>query len=542
MPVHGVVVVHGVSQGRTRGSFLAEVAEGVADVLDERGGKVTRHFRAARGEHGDDVGTMPRGTITAEPRGGAEAHERHEYRFIEAFWDDAFPPPSRSNIAGRVLQVANSQVVQSLRALSDVSNGRRGEPQSSPTATSTTVPVPPILRLIFGIELAVLFALVLVGWALAIPLTLAILLMVLLSETPGVRLFGLWDRVVIPFVDRLDPFLTQNLGDATTIVERGMWSANARRRVEISVEALLNEGVDDIAIVAYSGGAGIVFTALLEGSNIADQLAHSTTKLAFVSVGSGINRMHLIARKLEGHNDVARNIVTLPFDSRLSERTVTSVEDVQPRDRFYWIDIYARLDPIAAGRVREDIVIQTGIDPTQLKVRQVINFDTPHEDHGGYFSNADLVVPRLVRSISGGDYPWPAERPENAPEPQIEASGDEADANDRSSNWPYLGARRRLQKLAILASVRALLVVGVVAHFVALRLSDDWLGKVERFLDRLDGWIVWLGERIPAIDWIWDNGESAAAVSSGQLLAVFGVLVIALAIDRLARFTLFERA
>lgn len=43
----------------------------------------------------------------------------------------------------------------------------------------------------------------------------------------------------------------------------------------------------------------------------------------------------------------------------------------------------------------------------QWKSRRVINLDNVFRDHTYYWMNKDLVMPRIIRAINGGEDPWP---------------------------------------------------------------------------------------------------------------------------------------
>ena len=80
------------------------------------------------------------------------------------------------------------------------------------------------------------------------------------------------------------------------------------------------------------------------------------------------------------------------------------------QDKFYWLDIFARKDPVPAGPVAQNIVEEKAlIDPlNQMKERRVINKDSLIFDHNSYWENMELVMPRITRAINSGEEdPWP---------------------------------------------------------------------------------------------------------------------------------------
>ena len=131
-----------------------------------------------------------------------------------------------------------------------------------------------------------------------------------------------------------------------------MWSASARGRVERAAKLLLDDGVDDLAVIAHSAGCGVAYDALLEGSEIAEALEGTQTKLTLVTLGSAMNRFYLLSTQADGR--FARRY-TGPLDQRLTKRSAQDAADdtPPPRERFYWLDIFARLDrcrPAACSR------------------------------------------------------------------------------------------------------------------------------------------------------------------------------------------------
>lgn len=505
---HGVVVVHGQGAGRQRAGFLSEVANGIADSLDEHGGTVSREFSLDdRPATATIVAKAPDGTI-------------HRYEFVEGFWDDAFPPPRPHAVFLWVFRNAWSQLAHTFEAVKDVANSRRGaeQPDADPQ-----VSIPWYVNLVYRVQLVALLGLLLVALVLAVPLSLILYVLRVLADTPGVRLFGFWDRL-LDWIQTLDPFMTKVMGDSKRYVEHGMWSASARGRVERAAKKLLADDVDDLAIIAHSAGCGVAYDALLDGSELAAALDGTQTKLTLVTLGSAMNRYHLLSKQAGG--GFARRY-TGPLDQRLGKRSAEQVASSTPppRERFYWLDIFARLDPVPAGGVRADLLAASQLDDSQLKRRRVINFDNPVEDHGGYFTNRGLVVPRLIRSISGGEYPWTS------------TAGGGDDGGDK---WVARTARARVMKVAWLQTVRLAAVVAGIAHLAALWLIEGWRDTVGNVLEWMNGGLSRLIESLPLLENVWQSGEGDLATTSGRLLAVLGPLVLLLAAQRIVRLELFR--
>ncbi len=154
---------------------------------------------------------------------------------------------------------------------------------------------------------------------------------------------------------------------------------------------------------------------------------------------------------------------------------------------------------------------QSHVDPVQLRWRRVVNFDSPVEDHGSYFSNRALVIPRLVRAISGGDYPWSA------------------------GGWTALAARGRIVRIARLQTLRLIVIAASLAHLTLLAADSFWRQWVEDRLDWFNAQIVKIGDNIPVIGEIWGEGENDLAVTAGMLGAILVPIVLMLAVERIAR-------
>lgn len=504
---HGVVVVHGQGADRQRAGFLSQVANGIADSLAEHaehGGDVSREFSLD-----DNPATA---TIEAKAPDGTI----HRYEFVEGFWDDAFPPPRPHAVFLWVYRNAWSQVRHTFEAVRDVANSRRGA-----ELPDAQVSIPWVVNLLYGVQLVALLGLLLVGLVLAVPLSLILYVLRVLADTPGVRLFGFWNRL-LDWIQTLDPFMTRVMGDSKRYVEHGMWSASARGRVERAATKLLAAGVDDLAIVAHSQGCGISYDALLEGSEIAEALDATQTKLTLVTLGSAMNRFYLLSEQAGGG---FAGRFTGALDQRLSKRFADRglAATPPPHERFYWLDIFARLDPVPAGGVSPELFAASRLDASQLKRRRVINFDNPIEDHGGYFTNLGLVVPRLIRSISGGEYPWPST----------------AGGGVSGGNWTALTAGKRVTKVAWLQTVRLVAVAAAIAHIAALWLVDGWRDTVGNVLEGINGGFLRLLESVPVLENVWQAGDGALEATSGRLLAVLGPIVLLLAAQRIVRQSVF---
>ena len=179
--------------------------------------------------------------------------------------------------------------------------------------------------------------------------------------------------------------------------------------------------IKDITIVAHSRGALVAYDALTEGGNIAQAVTGlgegKYKKITFVSVGGAINRVFDMVSQPDLQGSRLKKLREIRFnDLQITKplaNTITGFGDPKyidhPEDRFFWLDIFARRDPVPAGPITKNIIEKAKIDPIkQRKERKVINKDNLVFDHVVYWENSELVMPRIARAINGGtEYPWP---------------------------------------------------------------------------------------------------------------------------------------
>ncbi len=452
---HGVVVVHGQGDGQVPGGMLAAVVNPIADELENAGGRVDRWF-AVEGERAEAslAVTSPAGTV-------------ERFRFVEAFWAAAFPPAPPEVVARWILKRGPRELAKITTGWwSNPANDRRDDGEQS------DFPSHPLVKAAFVVELALISAAFWVVYALSLPIGLALFALYALAATPVFKELKL-DRVAGALRKAVDPFFGAVLGDTWRFVEDGMWSINIRRRVEDEAIALYADPeIDDVAVIAYSEGGAVAYDALAEGSRVGVAAAASPKRLTLATVGSGVNRNY----------GLAKQSTTSPYTRRLSERpldhritgvppagaivpAVTPEAKAALRARFFWLDVYARLDYVPGGPVLPEVQALARIDPCQIKLRKVINDDDLVGDHGGYFANKDLVVPRLIRAIYGGEYPWTG--PDRKSSPAI--TGDRV----RSRNRRVVGLQ--LARLVTVAAAAAMLAF--------LAWSEGWRDGTTRFLD-----------------------------------------------------------
>jgi hypothetical protein len=516
---HGVVVVHGQGADRPRGSFLASVANGIADTFELQGGTVERRYDLRGGPHA-------RAVLEVTPPADTGAPPRR-YEFAEAYWDDAFPPPRPHIVYRWALVDGWRQVASTMRGwLSDPANDRRGEDAPDMEA----LPLPRMVRTAYFVQVLLLRVLLVIGYILWLPAVGLLFVLSILGGTPGLRLWGLWDRLA-EALQSLDPFLSEVMGDSQTYVEHGVWAASARGVVEsATIEMLRDPGVAGVTLIAHSAGCGVVYDALLEGRAIPEVLGTlpegagsgrdggpPSTRLTLVTVGSAINRYHWLSQ--HARTKVARRYVERAIDPRVTglapgaPATNGDLSDDEKRrlqSQFCWVDIYARLDPVPAGRVRDEVLERARVHECQAKHRQVINVDNPIGDHGGYFENTGLVTPRLICAISGGADPW-----------QLPSG----------KSWTFEGARRRVGRIAALQSVRLGLLLAAIAHVALLFFLDPYRAAFVRLRD----WVVEQAVRLPLLE---ASDEPVHALTT--LLLALASVVLVLAVERLVRELFFR--
>ncbi|MDA0364420.1 MAG: alpha/beta hydrolase [Chloroflexi bacterium] len=415
---HGVVVIHGQGDRQARGAMLAEFANPVVDVLRTAGNEVSLEF------DGDAAVPVARMEVRRpSTRLGAGDEDHHLFELREAFWGDAFPPPSADNVTRWALGGLGAQI-------DGIRTGWWRNPTAAPseenrTATREGAPAqrvmrrvspegPRALRWFYRLTLLFLTSLLMLLSVLTFLLLRPLAWFVYaLAGTPGVRVFGLTTRIANG-VAGLNPFLSRVLGDTERFVTDGAWALNVRARVERVLLALLDDGLDDITIVAYSAGAGVAYDVLLEGRPLARRLHAITeggatpTPIRLVTVGSGIYHMWSFAHMDPFADPERRRIATGRID-----RMISGVDEA-PRPFPFWTDLFARFDFVAAGPIRPEIASLSGLsEGLHYRSHRVINYDHVTDDHFGYFRNKELAVPRIVAAIFGSAR-WMDEAPSEA--------------------------------------------------------------------------------------------------------------------------------
>ncbi|MBI2850518.1 MAG: alpha/beta hydrolase [Chloroflexi bacterium] len=415
---HGVIIVHGIGD-QLPGDTLAGFAKGICDALinSPKGNDLP-----AIELKSDLSGSPPSVTLRITSPYGEQAN----WVCQEAYWNDAFPPPSATQVLWwGVNQNLRNQLSSLLKTLEDPVNEelpteteRQKEKAKAGSGAGTTGAVEQSKKsktqvraksgILSGIALIPL-----------VPLTYFLLgLTWLLHIVPSI---GPLDKA-ISWIRKLDPSLSSSLGDVQRYVEQQIWSANARARLENIVIAMLNDGgIKDITIVAHSMGSIVAYDALTEGGNIADAITRAagknSKKITFVSVGAAINRVFAVVSPPSSKKSAREKARDTRYnDLQITKplaKAITGYGDAayagHLEDKFFWLDIFARRDPVPSGPIETRIIEKAGIDPIkQMKERKVINTDNFVFDHSSYWGNKELVMPRIVRAINGGKgYPWP---------------------------------------------------------------------------------------------------------------------------------------
>ncbi len=402
--IHGVIVIHGIGDKMKPGDILADFTSYLADALMESPAKDNggqELFPEIRREA--NLSAQPPSVILQikSPSG-----ENATWVCKEAFWGDAFPPPRAATVLWWLLK-------QNLRTqIRYVWDGVAHDPANDATY------MPDIRKYN---EKPAWTAKKRLANKFRLKSLLAGLMIPVLAVLTGIILFFIWILQWIPsfgaldsilkWAHKLDPFLSNSLGDVQKYIEHGVWSANARVRLENVIIDMMDDRfgkVQDITIVAHSMGCVVTYDALAEGGKVAEEMSHLAAqginkKITLVTVGSGINQVFRLARR--------SNLYARKQFSRSLAKEITGYGNttIPLQDKFFWLDIYARRDPVPAGDLDPEIIAQAKVDSErQVKRRKVINKDSFILDHISYWANKEIVMPRIARAINGGTgYPWP---------------------------------------------------------------------------------------------------------------------------------------
>lgn len=450
MPVttRGVVVIHGQSAHVLPGEMLATVANGIANTLENAQGKVERQMDSATATG-----------ILRVTRPG-EASPSDEFHFADVGWSAALPAASAQIVLKWMLKLGPREAWRVVRGLwTNAANDHiPGEGRSDYPAST-------FARLVFVVELVPITAAIGVIYALAFILSPLIFAIYMLTSVRSTTLRGMAGPFTTA-LHQIDPFLQSVLGESWRFIEDGMWAADIRRLAEAPLIAFYNDpAIAEIVVIAYSAGAGVAYDVLAEGRPVASVAALHPKPLTLVTLGGANNRYYWLSKESRTSPN-SRRLATEPLSHHITgipcdgPRILAATDEARTalRQRFFWLNIFARVDFVPAGPLVREVIQTARIDPCQLKERPVINEDDLLRDHFGYFQNTDLVAPRLVRALFGGEYPWEGTDRFNSP----------AITQDR--------VRERTRGVAWLDALRVLLATFVIGWIAAFATSSAWRG------------------------------------------------------------------
>lgn len=497
----GVVFVHGQGTDKYPAGEFAKLLNGLVAGLTEAGRRFELEVDADR--QADGVPAPAATLLVWQPDGSGPPHR---FRMREAFWDDAFPPPKPDDVLRWVLYGFGE-------AMDGVFSGWWADPSASGRTAGKRwwdprqwrITIGAVQRLLFRAELVLLTGvftpLILLYDFVLRPVTW---LLLWASRTPVLRTFGLL-RGVASAIEGMSPFMSQTMGDTRRIVSDETWARNIRGRTEDRAIELLDEGVDELVIVAYSAGATIVYDALLEGRRLPGELAsRPEAQLRMLTFGSSINHLWTFASNSSDGLHQRSEIAERRLDPAVLDRARAQATTDAP----FWFDIYSRFDVVPGGPLREHIAARAGVarDGKELEYARIVNYDNWVDDHGGYFANVDQFVPRLLTTMFNSRE-WCELESERRQRPR--------------PGFTALRPNRRARSVFSLNLMKLLPIIGLPLHLAMLALSDRWSDFSE-----------WVGE------WFVDRleapfaGAAAALGTTSELVAgttVFALLLVVLA-------------
>ena len=379
---HGVVVIHGQGTAQYPGATLAQLLNSTIPSLEAGGYRVDREIELKA--------SPPRASLTlAAGEFGAGSIDGDRVVLREAFWDDAFPPPSADDVAQWALMGLRERAGGMLHGwFRDPSTKRRRVWSWRDLWARIQIG---FLVMALGAGLLLTTVIQPVGWVL-----------LTLSKMPGLAIFGVTRRIA-EAIRGLNPFLQHTLGDSQRLVTDRAWAATVRGRLEAPVLELLGRGdVEQVTIVAYSAGAMVSYDALLRERPIPRRARALNKRVRLVTVGAGVNHLWAFAKMNNNGIRERAELVTTPLDADLIALAATGD---QPHDAF-WTDLFARFDYVPAGVVAAEITALSGLERDgSFRGRRVINYDHLVDDHGGYFRNREQVISRVL-PIAFGRADW----------------------------------------------------------------------------------------------------------------------------------------
>ena len=346
--------------------------------------------------------------------------------------------------------------------------------------------------------------------------------------------YDLLRRVPLPVIrdfavrKMVDSFLIDWFGDLPVLLDEPVQAANVRARLARSIQRLLDDGCDAIAIVAHSGGALVSFETLLDP-------AYANLRVdKLITLGQGLGLAWRLAVDPEVH------------EITKGHRLVGDLAAVRPDLR--WVDFWASYDPAPAGPMpaREiggaesttsattatamseaalvsattPVTVATG-DPTEpawlvqapvalpgedpparpkgtitLESRPVTNEMNVLTDHGTYWANPEGFLVPLVRHLDAA---------------RGEASASRFYRNEGDRTRRIVWRRERVAALAAWSWLCSLAAVATGIGLVALQIAGD------ARLTRAGNLVVTVWDRIPGHE-IVSGPVSAIGTLIGALL------------------------
>ena len=420
----GVILVHGIGEQK-RGDFLTGFVGPLVGYLESKGGKVDLEPEIALAFSSE--GAPPQVTLKVL---GPDGRFAEEWRVVEAYWASAFRPPKLNDVLVWGRRLAQQQARATERLLTNLTNenptdrceearhvqaGVEGQAEGPAGAGE---PLPSRTAEFFRNQ-ALLLRWLVRGLGAAAPLLLSMVWLVLqmrrIPRPPAWLLRWHWIASLVSLLSRagealanvLYPMLVLSLGDVKRLIDDPISADAMRRSLEDRlIELLADDGIESVSIVAHSLGASVSYDALSAGRRVDRFLRENPVlrhrpggqgfrRINWVTVGAALNRTYIMT--LEGPSEHARR----RFEGPLAESIA------KPEEAFFWLNLYARYDPVFAGPIEEPLWQALGVTCRQFKERVVINRDSLLADHTSYWENDVLVWPRIVRAICDGQYPWP---------------------------------------------------------------------------------------------------------------------------------------
>jgi len=470
----GIVIIHGMGE-QEPGQCLISVANPLADYLEREvsGVNVIRHAWIGNEDQ------IPKVQLDIIKNG--EPYTK--WIFHEAWWAEAFRPPSMLTVLGWVIRQAPEQLrvmVEGIKSEREESRGRRDSPHK--VVRSLTRELSHAYRNLIDIIIQLLPIIAIPLIVLLGPLIFVFKLLKMIPpfEWVSEKLLGLIERILVG-----------SLGDTKRYIDHGIWAANVRCLFERVLERMLTaEEIKDITVIAHSWGTVIAYEALSKWQDI-DLAKQKPIKL--VTVGSGLNRVPAMVRKSRSPH----------AEQRFSRIFAEGIE---------WLNIYTRYDPASCGKLRSGGVLKL---KEGIKQQNVTNYDSPFSDHVNYWNNSAHVIPLLVRMIEG--------EKELLPEDGLKLLPDKAVREEAKKSWNkriYLASFLRVLFIYVSFIVALFLAISHAQDIAIMELLSSWsflmdrAGDVMEFFLRSRAWTIFGGWLIGTV--------AAAALSFGAYSFIWG--------------------